>query len=363
MDLKNKNWNEFEMGKIFKIYATSSGIDKNKLENHNGRIPYVTRTNQTNGYDLFIGKQLEKYQVNKKNVITIGLDTQTIFYQQTNFYTGQNIQILEFKELNEHVAMFIIPLLKKQMMKFNWGGNGATLTRLKKAKILLPSNAEGDPDYDFMETYTKHLKRVKEQNYLDYISRNIEGLKGISKPAALKDKKWEVFLIGKLFKLTQGKSKGLNHLNRVEYGGVNYLGATNSNNGVIAFIKEEARMLQKGNCICFIRNGEGSMGYAIYKKEDFIATSDISAGYSKFLNKHVGLFITTIADKVRGKYTFGYKRSDTRLQKEKILLPVQSDGEPDYAYMENYMKYQEYQKLEQYLNFKSSEVTNVIQIG
>ena len=63
------------------------------------------------------------------------------------------------------------------------------------------------------------------------------------------------------------------------------------------------------------------MGFSIYKAEDFIATSDISVGYSEKLNREIGLFITTVADRIRGKYNFGYKRSDTRLKKEKLKYP------------------------------------------
>lgn len=42
-------------------------------------------------------------------------------------------------------------------------------------------------------------------------------------------------------------------------------------------------LVQKGNCIAFIRNGEGSMGYSVYKVEDFIATSDMTLGYNEHL--------------------------------------------------------------------------------
>ena len=94
------------------------------------------------------------------------------------------------------------------------------------------------------------------------------------------------------------------------------------------------------------------MGYSVYKAEEFIATSDISVGYSDRLNREVGLFITTIADKVRGKYNFGYKRSATRLKKEKLLLPIDEKGNPDYEYMENFIMQLEYKKLKKYLVIK-----------
>ena len=66
----------------------------------------------------------------------------------------------------------------------------------------------------------------------------------------------------------------------------------------------------------------------------------------------IGLFITTIADKVRGKYNFGYKRSDTRLKKEKLQLPIDKDGQPDFDYMVNYIKKLEYEKLKKYMKYK-----------
>ena len=130
-------------------------------------------------------------------------------------------------------------------------------------------------------------------------------------------------MIGDLFTLIPGKGRGANHL-EPDTEGISYLGATNRNNAVLDFVKPEEGLVQKGNCIAFIRNGEGSMGYAVYKAEDFIATSDITLGYAPFLNRYTGTFITTAADQVRGKYSYNYKRSDTRLKKEMIQLPVDS---------------------------------------
>lgn len=149
---------------------------------------------------------------------------------------------------------------------------------------------------------------------------------------------WKNFLLRDLFPtLVAGKSKGLNHIEK-SLCGISYLGATNQNNGVLCFVSRNESIIQKGNCIAFIRNGEGSMGYSVYKAEDFIATSDMTLGYNEHLNKYTGTFITTIADRVRGKYNFGYKRSANRLSKEIITLPVDKNGSPDWEYMEHYMR-------------------------
>lgn len=170
---KEVEWKEFFIEDIFEIHSTSSGIDKIKLTNLKGEIPYITRSDKTNGIDTFIGLQNNRYKKDQNNVITIGLDTQTVFYQKSEFYTGQNIQVLKFPEMNEHNAFFIIPLLKKQMEKFNWGGNGATLTRLRRTKILLPVNEKGNPDFEYMENYIKRIEQEKLMNYLKYKELNI----------------------------------------------------------------------------------------------------------------------------------------------------------------------------------------------
>ena len=165
------DWREFFIGGkegIFDIKATQSGIDKNKLNSDIGNIPYITRSEVDNGINLFVSdKQNEKYKKDKSNVITIGLDTQTIFYQQNAFYTGQNIQILSNDNLNRYIAMFIIPLLKTQMKKFSWGGNGATLGRLNRTKILLPTK-NNQIDWKGMEQYIREKELEKIIELLKY---------------------------------------------------------------------------------------------------------------------------------------------------------------------------------------------------
>ena len=91
------------------------------------------------------------------------------------------------------------------------------------------------------------------------------------------------------------------------------------------------------------------MGYAVYKSEDFIATSDMTLGYNPNLNRYTGTFITTIADRIRGKYNFGYKRNAARLAKEILTLPVTNEGEINWKYMEAYLREKETDRILCYL--------------
>lgn len=179
LDLHDREWLAIPLSSVFSIKSTSSGIDKNKLIYQSGKYPYVTRTDTNNGINDFICEQ-PSYGMDTGNCITVGLDTQTAFYQENSFYTGQNIQVLRNDKLNAVNAKFLVPLIKNTLSIFSWGGNGATLTRLRRSKIMLPVDESGNPDYAFMEQYIKEREQQIIQNYIDHIGKNIQKRRGRS---------------------------------------------------------------------------------------------------------------------------------------------------------------------------------------
>ena len=206
-------WDSFILSDVFEITSTRSGIDKNKIKNIElqGNNPYITRTDRNNGFDLFITEQ--DYELNEGNVITIGLDTQTVFYQPHSFYTGQNIQILNNEHLNKYNSLFLVTLLKIVLEKFNWGGNGATLTRLKNSRILLPINSNNEPDYEFMTDFMKDIEKQQISKYENYLSNLKSSMwVGISD---LNSVKWKEFNLHDLFPNIQ-RGKRLIRTNFIE---------------------------------------------------------------------------------------------------------------------------------------------------
>ena len=176
--LDEKKWlkfNAFGYNGILDIATTSSSVDKIRLRDNDGMkiLPYITRTDKNNGIALFVDEENLVFNYDEGCCITVGLDTQTAFWQPSRFITGQNIQIITGDILNEYVALFLIPLIKKQMeAKFNWGGNGATLGRMLRLELLLPIDKAGDPDYAYMEQYSKNMMLSKYKEYLAYLEKN-----------------------------------------------------------------------------------------------------------------------------------------------------------------------------------------------
>lgn len=162
---------------------------------------------------------------------------------------------------------------------------------------------------------------------------------------------WKGFAINKLFKLENGKA----NQGMLEDGNeCFYIGAKKDDNGVMLHCNKDEALMQKGNCIIFICNGQGSVGYANYMDIDFIGTTDIVAGYNENLNSYNGLFIATVLCQERPKYSFGRKWK-THLKDTVIDLPIQYNLDctpfiddthkysdegyvPDWQWMESYIK-------------------------
>lgn len=114
-------------------------------------------------------------------------------------------------------------------------------------------------------------------------------------------------------------------------------------------------MIQSGNCIGFIRNGDGSAGYATYRARRFISTSDVAYGRADWLNEHTGRFFVTAQDMIKAKYSHGHKRSTERLKGDRVMLPVDEQGEPDWEFMEGYIKRHQRVLAERLLRFLESQ--------
>lgn len=342
MMINKKKWGTFLLGdkKIFTLHSTLNGIDKNKLTDDGEKIfPYVTRSKNRNGLDMFISKQPSA--LNKGNVIIIGLDTQTVFYQEADFYTGQNVQILYNEHLTKNIAMFLIPIIKKQLEVLNWGGNGATIGRLKKKRVSLPITNSGLPDWAFMEEYIEVKSNQIKRTYPIPKKHEITDFR------ELDEVDWGTFSLESITVINGGRDWEI--YNRVS-GTFPFIGASSTNNGITDFVNIAGREKYTDTGVIGI-NRNGSVGYAFYHPYKAYFSGD-----TRFLevinyknNRYVNQFIQTSIMKQKEKYAYGYKMGTERIKRQVVMLP-QKDDKPDYNFMEQYMKRMEnriIQKMEQ----------------
>lgn len=56
------------------------------------------------------------------------------------------------------------------------------------------------------------------------------------------------------------------------------------------------------------------------------------------MNKYIGLFLTTLIKLEKYRYGYGRKWGIARMKVSKIKLPTTPQGNPDWQFMENYIK-------------------------
>ena len=144
---------------------------------------------------------------------------------------------------------------------------------------------------------------------------------------------WESFPLGRLFDIQKGK-----RLTKADMipGGIRYIGAIDSNNGVSAHIANNEH-LHDPNTITVSYNG--SIAETFYQEEPFWATDDVNVLYPRFnMNRYRAMFLCAIIGREKYRFSYGRKWDKELMVESRIRLPVTPDGKPDWEWMENYIK-------------------------
>ncbi|MDA8576142.1 N-6 DNA methylase [Candidatus Marinamargulisbacteria bacterium] len=137
-------------------------------------------------------------------------------------------------------------------------------------------------------------------------------------------------------------------------GDIPFIGASKAKNGITEFYSKEDiercnkdtnskqhnidEKIFKPNCITVANNG--SAGSAFFQESEFTCSHDVNILYlkNKEMNKFVAIFLCTVIKLEKFRWDFGRKWRPIRMPKSKIKLPVTSKGEPDWQFMEDYIK-------------------------
>lgn len=163
----------------------------------------------------------------------------------------------------------------------------------------------------------------------------------------LHDREWKEFYLRDIFPDIQ-RGKRLKTADHIQ-GSIPYVSSSAINNGVDAFIGNGGKVRKFEECLTLANSG--SVGKTFYHSYEFIASDHVTSLKSDKLNKYSYLFIATIVQRLEEKYSFNREINDVRINKEKIVLPVDESGDPDYAFMEQYIKERERQIIQNYIGY------------
>ena len=292
----------------------SPSLDLNKLVRSNSKsaLNYVSRTGCNQGVSAYV-ERVVSVEPFKAGSITVALGGSILssFVQQKEFYKGTHLVVLTpKKEMTLQEKMYYCLCIQKNVDKYSAYGRDAdrTLTKLEMPNDIptwvndkiIPSMSTNSL------TKKKHIQHNIQYGFFRYDDLfSIETSQNITKSMLESD--------GNTPLVTSGSK----------------------NNGWVGFTTQTQQ--HKGNVISVNQNG--TIGEAFYQPFQFCTASGVYVLNPKFqLNVYIAMFLTSLIQMEKYRYNYGYKWSLAKMKKTSIRLPITNNKEPDWEYMENYIK-------------------------
>lgn len=300
------------------IYGTN--LELNALKKSKNGINFVSRTAKNNGVSARI-EPLKDIHPIEAGVITVagGGAVMEAFVQETPFYSGRDLFYLKpRKEMSLSEKIFYCMCLRRNRFKYSYGRQANRTLKYLKLPNKIP----------------EWVNKIKLKDY-SKINKSFSDNK-----QNLKSRKWKYFEIEKdLFEVTGTKTTPLIILEKKGKGNFPYVTTQATNNGVEGFYNFST---EEGNVLTI---DSAVVGFCSYQKLKFSASDHVEKLTPKFkLNVFNAMFLVTIINLEQFRYNYGRKFNQERIRKTNILLPTDDNGEPDWQFMEDYIKSLPYSK-------------------
>lgn len=359
MNLNTTKWKEFVLGRLFVI---KKGKRLTSAEQEDGGNNYIGAIDSNNG----IANHISQAPIHKGNTISLSYNGSVgeAFYQKDPYWATDDVNVLysKYEKFNEQIGLFIATVLRQEKYKFSYGRKW-TLDNMNITIIKLPAQRNDDgtiyldtskkysddgyvPDWKWMENYIKslHHKPLTTKNKTDDV-------------LLFNMNEWQEFRFGNLIS-SINKSKALNKDDLIETNNkkhsIRYITRTGENNGcelLVDISTVDKTYIQDKNAISI---GD-TTATCFYQDEDFITGDHMVIVRAEWLNKPLGLYVTSILNKEQYKYSYGRAFLMDRIKDTIIKLPIVRNSDklpvideskryseqgylPDWQWMEKYMK-------------------------
>lgn len=326
------NWKDFRIGDLFDTYLSKDDIQPKNITK--GDTPLISSGKTNNGIVEYIDD--DKAKVWDANTITVDMFGKA-FYQNGPYHCVShgrvNILVSKF-DLTENIGLFLCSVIEQVSVKYQFD-NMCTGEKLSNDVIKLPATSDGQPDWDYMESY---MKAVMEES-----EKSLENLKGADDTKHLIDVSgWNEFRVGDLFDIHPTKAYKLTNKQLLNEGTNPVIANSAYNNGIGGYSTQEPT--ENGNMVTFSDTVDANTIF--YQEDAFVGYPHVQGMYpikyqSKWNRYTYQFFVSVFRGTaiVKG-FDYGNKfRRDIAVELE-VKLPIDANGEPDWQYMEDYMRKQ-----------------------
>ncbi|MCL2331052.1 MAG: restriction endonuclease subunit S [Proteobacteria bacterium] len=298
------------IGDLFNLYQGNGFELINMSVDNNSDVNFVARTSENNGVVARVARVDKKPFPAGAISVAVGGSVLSSFVQDKQFYTGFHVLVLMPKsEMSLEEKLFYCHAIKMNAYRYSYGRQANKTLK----NINLPPLPKWLKDYKI--GYAPIITNVKRKDML------------------LDVRKWEHYYLSCLFDVSGTKTTKVSDLETFGAGKFPYITTQSTNNGVAGFYDY---FTEKGNVLVI---DSAVAGFCSYQEMDFSASDHVEKLSPKFqLNKYIGLFISSVINMERYRYSYGRKFNQIKIRDTKIKLPADATGSPDWAYMESYIK-------------------------
>ena len=195
-------------------------------------------------------------------------------------------------------------------------------------------------DRDFEMSILEYLSYMVKSNPARVFSKNSTVPKNIK----LKENvKYEEFLVEDLFVIQNGRGVTKDEISDFP-GNIEAIQSGADNNAVLgrldeSYCRQSGYKIIKEQCLSVARSG--TSGYVAYHEMPCVIGDSAKALFLKDKSKasvYVYIYLRTVLMANKYKYAYGRKVTEKKYYKDTIVLPVSKPGEPDWGFMEDYIK-------------------------
>lgn len=308
------------LDKIFDVwYGVNLEVVNSEVVEHG--IPFVSRQAVDNGVVCHVRK-IEGVTPNPAHTLSIAVSGSVLstFYHDCEYYSGRDVYVAKPKKpMTREEMLYYAVIIEANKYKYNYG-RGANKTF---RNIIVPEKHE----------LPKYINTYKAEPTFSESSV-------INKKYEINTQDWKPFILKDIFTISRGKT--LTSDDKEYYtGNMPCVNGTSTNNGVLCYLSEDIEKIgfkkQPTPSLSLCRVGTSGLTF-VQNKPYYIADNAFCLKLKEQKNIYVYLFISVLLDKECVKYCYGRTISSEKYMQTRIKLPVTPSDEPDWKFMEEYIK-------------------------
>ena len=142
---------------LSEIAEIGSGRDIYEAERVPGNVPYITAGTRDNGIGYFVGNINDTLT---SDVIVLNRNgaVGNAFYHPYKALISNDCRMVELEEdVDSDCKLFVARAITQQRDCFSYSRKLGT-ARAKKMKVMLPVDDSGNPDWDYMSSYSASMR-------------------------------------------------------------------------------------------------------------------------------------------------------------------------------------------------------------